>query len=365
MNNSASVVLATVVVVAVALLCGASAAQQATLKATKHAAIVSSEFLYDKAPFPSCHASTIVETPSGLIAAFFGGSDEGNKDVGIWVCRHDGKQWSAPVEVATGKSDDGQQYPTWNPVLFQMPDGPLVLFYKVGPTPAKWWGMRIESKDGGKTWSKPVRLGSKARTEGDATPPLPILGPVRAKPVLLADGTLLCGSSTEHAGWRIHMELTKDLCDTATLAVPPEQRFDAIQPTILVWPNKGIQILCRSRQKRIVESWSRDDGKTWDQIQPTELPNPSAGIDAVMLKDGRALLVYNDTPDSRTPLSVAVSRDGAQWTKVLDLETEPGEYSYPAVIQAQDGKVHFTYTWRRQKIRHAVVDLGKLMPRKE
>ena len=91
-----------------------------------------------------------------------------------------------------------------------------------------------------------------------------------------------------------------------------------------------------------------------------------AGLDdAVMLKDGRALLVYNDTPNSRTPLSVAVSRDGAQWTKVLDLETEPGEYSYPAVIQAQDGKVHFTYTWRRQKIRHAVVDLGKLTPRKE
>jgi predicted neuraminidase len=359
MNTPASILIA----IASFALCATAFAQQ-TPKAPKHPAIQSMEFLYDKADFPSCHASTIVETSAGLVAAFFGGSDEGNKDVGIWLCRHDGKQWSAPVEVATGKSDDGQRYPTWNPVLFQLPDGPLVLFYKVGPSPSRWWGMRIESKDGGKTWSTPVRLGTKAPAEGEAAPQTPILGPIRAKPVLLADGTLLCGSSTEHAGWRVHMELTKDLCDTATIAIPPEQRFDAIQPTILVWPNKGIQILCRSRHDRIVESWSRDAGKTWDQIQPTDLPNPSAGIDAVMLKDGRALLVYNHTPNSRTPLSVAITRDGDQWTKILDLETDPGEYSYPAVIQTQDGKIHITYTWRRQKIRHAVVDPERLAPRK-
>jgi predicted neuraminidase len=344
-------------------ICYCAARAQNTSKTSKHPAILSSEFLYDRAEFPSCHASTIVETPSGLVAAFFGGTDEGNKDVGIWLCRHEGERWSAPVEVANGKSDDGQQYPSWNPVLFQMPDGPLVLFYKVGPSPSKWWGMRIESKDGGKTWSKPVRLGAKAPAGGDAAPGTLILGPIRAKPVLLADGTLLCGSSTEHAGWRVQMERTKDLGDTATVTAPPEQRFDAIQPTILGWPGDRIQILCRSRQKRIVESWSRDGGKTWDELKPTELPNPSAGIDAVMLKDGRALLVYNDTPTGRTPLSVAVSKDGRQWTKVLDLETDRGEYSYPAVIQTQDGKVHVTYTWRRQKIRHAVLDQTKLVPR--
>ena len=350
-----------IVLITLAFLCRASA-QDASPKAPKHPAILSGEFLYEKAEFPSCHASTIVETPGGLITAFFGGTDEGRKDVGIWLCRQEGKGWSTPVEVANGKSDDGQQYPSWNPVLFQVPDGPLVLFYKVGPSPSKWWGMRIESKDGGKTWSKPVRLGTKAPAEGEAAPGTLVLGPIRAKPVLLADGTLLCGSSTEHAGWRVQMELTKDLGDSATVVAPPEQRFEAIQPTILGWPGNRIQILCRSRQKRIVESWSRDGGKTWEQLQPTELPNPSAGIDAVMLKDGRALLVYNDTPTARTPISVAVSKDGRQWTKVLDLETEPGEYSYPAVIQTQDGKVHVTYTWRRRKIRHVVLDQAKLAP---
>jgi predicted neuraminidase len=126
--------------------CSAACAQEVS-KPAKHPAILSAEFLYEKAEFPSCHASTIVETPGGLVAAFFGGTDEGNKDVGIWLCRHDGKQWSAPVEVANGKSDDGQQFPSWNPVLFQVPDGPLVLFYKVGPSPSKWWGAhRIEGR---------------------------------------------------------------------------------------------------------------------------------------------------------------------------------------------------------------------------
>jgi alpha-L-rhamnosidase len=32
------------------------------------------EFIYDEAPFKSCHASTIAETQSGLYAAWFGGT---------------------------------------------------------------------------------------------------------------------------------------------------------------------------------------------------------------------------------------------------------------------------------------------------
>lgn len=353
----------TLALIVIGLAAAPSARAAEAAKIIKHhPSVTQMAFLYDKAPFPSCHASTIVQTERGLVAAFFGGSDEGEKDVGIWLCRHNGKQWSAPVEVATGQSDDGNRYPTWNPVLHQVDKGPLVLFYKVGPSPSKWWGMRIESNDGGRTWSRPVRLGMKqppAAQDGGAPAPI-ILGPVRNKPIVLKDGSLLCGSSTEHAGWRIHMEISKDLCDSAQITAPPEQRFDAIQPTILAWPGGKLQILCRSRQKTIVESWSSDQGQTWDQLQPTTLPNPSAGIDAVVLKDGRGLLVYNDTPKNRTPLSVALSDDGRTWRKAFDLETEAGEYSYPAVIQARDGKVHITYTWRRQKIRHVILDVAKL-----
>src|SRR5512134_1028765 len=116
-------------------------------------AILRSGFIFEAAPFPSAHASTIVETPGGLVAAWFGGTAERNPDVGIWVSRRDGRQWTAPVEVATGVQPDGTRLPCWNPVLFQPPSGPLILFYKVGPSPRAWWGMARTSADAGRTWS--------------------------------------------------------------------------------------------------------------------------------------------------------------------------------------------------------------------
>ena len=320
--------------------------------------VLRSEFLYDKAPFPSCHASTIVQTKGGeLLVAFFGGSDEGENDVGIWLCRHDNKAgpWSAPVEVATGVTPEqnNRRYPCWNPVLFQPPgDAPLMLFYKVGPTPEKWWGMLITSTDEGRTWSKPRRL------------PDGILGPIKNKPVLLANGTLLCGSSVEPGGWLVHMELTPDLGQTWTKTPPlnDARKLEAIQPGILApRPDsptipQPIRILCRTKQGRVAQSTSADNGKTWEPLTLTSLPNPNSGLDAVTLQDGRGLLVYNHTRLGRSPLNVAITEDGKTWKAGPALETQLGEYSYPAVIQTPDGKVHVTYTWKREKIRHAVLD---------
>jgi predicted neuraminidase len=310
--------------------------------------IVLSEFIYESAPFPSCHASTIEETKSGLITAFFGGTDEKNPDVGIWVSRHENGQWTPPVEVANGVQADGKRHPTWNPVLFQPRTGPLLLFYKVGPSPSRWWGMMMRSTDDGKTWWKPEKL------------PDEILGPIKNKPVQLADGTILCGSSTEHAGWKIHFERTSDLGKTwtRTKADSDPKQFDTIQPTILVHRDR-LQALCRSGQGRITEVWSTDKGHTWTPMKATDLPNPDAGIDGVTLKDGRHVLVYNPTTRGRTPLNVAISSDGKNWEQIAVLERQPGEYSYPAVIQARDGKIHVTYTWKRERIKHAVLDLAK------
>ena len=316
-------------------------------------AIVASEFIFEQAPFPSCHASTIAETKTGLVAAWFGGTRERNPDVGVWVARRSKTGWSKPVEVANGIQLTGQRYPCWNPVLFQAERGPILLFYKVGPSPDEWWGMLITSTDGGASWSKPARL------------PDGILGPIKNKPVRLKDGSILCGSSTENTGWRVHMELTKDLGVTWQKSEPLNDRiqFGAIQPAILVHPSGAIQILCRSRQKRITECWSTDGGKTWGAMKATPLPNPSAGIDAVMLKDGRALVVYNHTENARSPLNIAVSADGKTWKAALVLEGQPGEYSYPAVIQTSDGLVHVTYTWRRERIKHVVIDPRNLVLR--
>jgi predicted neuraminidase len=339
-----------VVVLAVTFLTAGPARGQA---GDAKAAVVSSEFIFEKAPFASAHASTIVQTRGDLVAAWFGGSDEGEPDVGIWLSHRPASgNWSAPVEVATGVTDNGR-FPCWNPVLFQPPgkDAPLLLFYKVGPTPRRWWGMLITSADGGKTWSKPARL------------PDGILGPIKNKPVLLPDGTLLCGSSTEHDGWLVHMEMTRDWGRTWTKTAPlNDKSMELIQPTILTHGGGRLQILCRSQQGKVAESWSDDAGKAWGPVKFTALPNPDAGIDAVTLKDGRHVLVYNPTTEGRTPLSVAVSPDGKKWTPAAVLESAPGEYSYPAVIQADDGKVHVTYTWKRERIKHAVLDPQKLPP---
>lgn len=330
-------------------LCAMTLVANSLHAAEKSPAVLVDEFIYEKAPFPSCHASTIEQTPEGLVAAWFGGTDEGEPDVGIWVSRHDGKTWSEPVEVANGVESATKRYPSWNPVLFQMPGGQLLLFYKVGPTPRDWWGMLIRSDDAGRTWSKPERL------------PEGILGPIKNKPILRKD-TLLCPSSTEHDGWKSHVEFTRDggKTWTKTKSLEDSKAFGTIQPTILVHPEGKLQMLFRCQQRKIVESWSDDNGQSWTNFAPNGLPNNNSGLDAANLKDGRFVLIYNHTPRGRSPLNLAISSDGKTWQAGLQLETEPGEYSYPAVICTPDGHAHITYTWKREKIKHVEVDPAKL-----
>jgi predicted neuraminidase len=240
-------------------------------------------------------------------------------------------------------------------------DGPLLLFYKVGPTPDAWWGMLTKSTDHGETWSAPRRL------------PEGIIGPVKNKPVQLADGTLVCPSSTEDQGWRLHLETTTDQGATWSRTEPLNDGIEqgAIQPSILFHPTNVWQILARDRRRvgNIWSAWSRDGGETWSELESTGLPNPSSGSDAVTLADGRHLLVYNhkqrqnelaDIGQSRSMLNVAISDDGKKWLAALVLENSPGEFSYPAVIQSSDGLVHITYTWKRERIKHVVVDPAKL-----
>jgi predicted neuraminidase len=241
-------------------------------------------------------------------------------------------------------------------VLFQMTDGALALFYKVGPSPQTWWGMSRTSKDNGRTWTGATRL------------PDGILGPIKNKPVRLSDGTILAGSSTESTDrpsqWRVHFERSVDggrTWTSASTSTPPGMKeIDAIQPSILLHPGGRLEAIGRTRSQRVFESWSTDSGKTWTPLALTALPNPSSGIDAVTLRDGRHLIVYNHTTRGRSPLNVAVSDDGKTWKAGLLLESEPGEYSYPAIIQSADGLVHITYTWKRQRIKHVVVDPAKL-----
>lgn len=313
-----------------------------------------SEFIYQAAPFPECHASTIAETTNGFIAAWFGGKHEKAPDVGIWISKCENDRWSAPIEVANGIQSDAKRHPCWNPVLFQPKPGPLMLFYKVGPSPDAWWGMLVTSEDGGVTWSPPRRL------------PEGVVGPVKNKPVQLRNGDLLCGSSTEDAGWRVHFERTPDFGKTWAITGPVNdgKSIGAIQPSVLFLSDSRLRAVGRTKNARLFEVDSTDGGATWGPMRLAALPNPNSGTDAVTLRDGRHLLVYNHTAKGRSPLNVAVSTDAKEWQAALVVENEPGmEFSYPAVIQSGDGLVHITYTWKRQRIRHVVVDPSQFVLR--
>lgn len=311
----------------------------------------SGQFIFDKAPFKSCHASTLALTPQGPVAAWFAGTEEKNPDVEIWFSRQVKGKWSTPVSVANGIQPGGNRFPCWNPVLFQYPNGALLLFYKVGADPVEWWGEVKRSYDQGRTWSAAERL------------PEGILGPVKNKPVLLADGRLVCPSSTENkedGRWQIHLEITTDEARTWTKTGPLNdgRQFHLIQPSLLQYSGDSLQLLCRSMENRVVSLWSVNGGKTWSAPGTLSLHNPNSGTDAVTLGNGLQVLVYNPTEryegkwgGPRYPLSVAVSRDGKTWQHVKDLETLPGEYSYPAIIEGASGEVLISYTWKREKVR--------------
>lgn len=313
-------------------------------------AILSDRFVFSRAPYAMSHASTIAKSGNRLVSAWFGGSLESRPDVGILASLNEGEGWSTPVEVANGKQPDGTRYACWNPVLFQPASGPLLLFYKVGRNPRTWWGMCTESSDNGLTWSTPERL-----ADG-------ILGPVKNKPVQLATGELLSPSSSESDNWRIHIERSTNLGKSWQRINPvmDDGSIAAIQPSILTHSNNRLQLICRTPHKRIAESWSADGGNTWGKLQLTSLKNPNSGTDAVSLADGRQLLVYNRSSRKRTPLNIALSHDGRHWQDCLVLAHGFGEYSYPAVIQTDDGLVHVTYSWNLSRIRHVVIDPEKL-----
>jgi len=312
---------------------------------------------------PDSHASTLVELKGGdLIAAWFTGSHEGAPDVTIRGARFTHGAWSAPVELA-----HADRVACWNPVLFHTADGRLWLYYKHGISPRTWTGARKWSDDEGQTWS----------TEE----PLPdgILGPIKNKPLVLSDGTIVAGSSVENGQWTVWIERSADGGKTWTkfgpvsspesidlppdgakvASIPPETHpmfrtvVGIIQPTIVQLEGAHLRFYARSKSKtaRIAASDSFDAGKTWAQAHFIDLPNPSSGIDAVRLRDGRIILAFNDSDRRRTPLNLAVSRDGEHFNVFKTLEDAPGEYSYPAIVQAANGDLLLTYSWRRETIK--------------
>ena len=320
------------------------------------------EFIFTAAPFSAAHASTIVELKGGdYLAAWFGGTAEGDADVAIWSARRSGSGWSKPVVLAREP-----HVPCWNPVLFHAKNGRLWLYYKFGPSYTWWTAARRYSDDNGRTWSPIKHL------------PAGLLGPIRAKPLLLPNGVIVSGSSVEsYNSWAAWVERSSDNGTTWTTSGPitlPELRaadqavhgdqatkpIGIIQPSVISMGGNHLRLYARSSLQiaKICIADSYDAGVTWLNARPLDLPNPNSGIDVVRLKDGRIVLVYNDTITGRTPLNLAVSKDGERFTNFAVLESGPGEFSYPAIIQGTDGALHITYTYQRKNIRYVVYPLS-------
>lgn len=313
------------------------------------------DLVFETPPFQECHAATLSEVNKGeILLSFFAGTKEGRDDVSIWTYfLNEGKKLS-PKIVADGISDDSIRYPTWNPVLFKSKSGKIFLFYKVGPNPRAWWGMYKTSKDG-INWSEAIKL-----EDG-------ILGPIKNKPIQLADGTILSPSSVEETEvrWKAHIEISDD--DGITWIkknIDTMSSFNVIQPSVLIHKREKLQVLCRSREGNVVTAWSKDKGENWSKLRKTKLLNPNSGTDALTLEGGKGfLIVYNpDIPgkewfNNRGKLKIAYSKDGLKWTDVADLEdTEGKEFSYPCIIQTSDGLIHVAYTYDRKNIKHVVIE---------
>ncbi|MCB1109675.1 MAG: exo-alpha-sialidase [Chlamydiia bacterium] len=307
-------------------------------------AVEKEEFILKDPPFTFCHASTLIETPQGLVVSYFAGTKEGAPDTSIYLSVEGKDGWQPPRMLIQSKG-----MPCWNPVLFTLPSNEVLLFYRQGKRPQNWSTFLTRSKDQGETWSAPEIL------------PAGVLGPIKNKPLLLENGTLLCGSSTESfLAWGCWIDETSDGGKTWEKRGPitaSDQPFGIIQPTLFHAAHHTLMLLARSHQiGYICRSISHDQGKSWSSAEPIELPNPNSGIDAIRLYDGRIFLVYNHSQTARTPINLAVSEDGGEtWEMVLTLESGPGSYSYPAIIQTSDGRVHITYTWNRTNIKHIVI----------
>ena len=298
----------------------------------------------------SHHASSVLPLADGrVLVAWFGGSQEHNDDVGIYLAEKDAVGFSAPRLMACSLE------PHWNPVLFQCGDGRVQLYYKVGREIRDWRTWMRESRDLGRTWSDASEMIPGDMSGGR--------GPVRNRPLRLKSGRIVAPASVERGLWRCFMDLSDD--DGRTWRRSPFieaqgtgalKTFDhgrgIIQPTL--WEDEnGLHALMRSGEGSIFRSDSANEGETWCEGYPTSLPNNNSGIDVTCLSHGVLLLAYNPVGESfgpRTPLSLAASRDGGlTWERQCDLEAGPGEYSYPSIASVGN-HVWITYTYRRENI---------------
>lgn len=361
--------------------------------------IVAQQFLFERHNFPTCHSSSITQLSNGdMLAVFSGGKNEAAIDTRIYMTRKAKgcDSWSPFEEMSVCAQDRGKKFSTSNPVVFQKPDGEVLLFYHTSETGEHGTPCYLRrSSDLGYSWSEEERL------------PDGVQGPERAQPLILGDRMICPGdahrkyiirplfSITEDGGrnWKTVGPSSAEYSiaannrkpgkvgenfDVPADGFPRERAFEilaSIQPAILVHRNGMLQALTRTCHSKLGCVWSYDGGLTWGHEYLTDFPNNNSGFTAITLKDGRFAMVCNDfesipgSPrwehmNARTPLSLFISEDGQLWTKVMDIEDGPihnnafpSGYCYPNMIEGDDGCLHLVYTWQRRRIKYVRIKL--------
>jgi predicted neuraminidase len=312
--------------------------------------ILSKQILFEAEGRDVCQGMTLVESSKGtLMAAWRTGSERG-PDGEVWLARFENGKWATPQLVASGIQPDGRSFRCNGASLFQALRGDLFL-HVAGPKPdGGTWDALWMSRDDGYTWEKqPATAGRVSLRPGN--------------PFQLQDGTMIFASSTENNGWRIHFDLSTDggrrwtTVHPASMGNPPAS---AISPAIIKINDDTLQALARTKNGRIAAVTSTDRGRSWGHVFLTTLPNPSSSLDALTLRDGRHVVVYNHSERRRSPLNVAISSNGTDWEPWVTLENDPRlDFSFPAVVQTQDGVIHITHTHGIKTVKHVAISPGK------
>lgn len=366
------------------------------------------------APAVQNHAANLAVLPDGdLGCVWFGGTQEGVGDISIWFARlsprsPDPTAWSAPVRLSADDTRSEQ-----NPVLAIAPDGDLWLFYtaqRAGHQDTAEVRLRV-SGDSGVSWSAPRTLFPATDSGGVF---------VRQPPVVLPSGRWLlpvfhCVATPGRAWVGDHDTSAVMISDDGGATWrerPVHGSTGCVHMNIHRFPDATpgtLLALFRSRwADHIYRSVSTDDGWTWTEPEPTELPNNNSSIQYVPLLDGTLALVYNhasmadatgrrvslydEIDDSgaagvaaapapgpatgdgafwgapRAPMSLALSADGGRTWRRRDIEVGDGhcmtnnsrdklnrELSYPSITQTADGTLHIAYTHFRQAIKYVQV----------
>lgn len=308
---------------------------------------------------PMSHCSTLACLPDGsLFAAWFSAAFETAHDQVILAAQKaPGRPWTSPRIIAQVSGQAVGQ-----PVFLVRPNGGLWLFFVLvadpGPPPgtpafdmlpphAAWDSAQPYvqcSSDLGRTWGLPHHLLDH--------PGLMF----RSRPLVLPERIIV--PVYDERAWHSMMLISDDDGRSWRLTDPIVSPPGNIHPCLAPLSNGRLVAYLRTggRGGVIWRSESADGGERWTAPQPTQLPNPNSGIDLLRLQNGWLLLAFNNSSTARTPLCVAMAAEDEQWRWMRMIEDQPGEYSYPALIQTVEGLIHMVYTYSRKHIQYACFD---------